>query len=141
MEEAVGIRWHHFITKMAQRSHPSARVLLEDNQASLAIIFRALGGDGGLSLRASAEQTLKTSRTFLQTIAGSGHRHALACATKTACTYLRSWITTPAQALIKICICGLPPSPRAAPGQHAPRQLIQANQAAVLACLCAFQAQ
>lgn len=78
MEEAVGIRWHHFITRMANRSHPSARILLEDEQAKLAIVFRALGGDAGLSIKAAAEQPVKASRTFLQKIAGSGLRFALA---------------------------------------------------------------
>lgn len=78
MEEAVGIRWHHFITKMANRSHPKQCVLLEDEQNKLAIIFRALGGDAGLSIRAAAEQPVKASRTFLQKVAGSGLRFALA---------------------------------------------------------------
>lgn len=78
MEEAVGIRWHHFITKMANRSHPKQRVLLEDEQQKLSIIFRALGGDAGLSIRTAAEQPIKASRTFLQKVAGSGLRFALA---------------------------------------------------------------
>jgi len=78
MEEAVGIRWHHFITKMAQRSHPAHSVTLEREQTKLSIVFRALGADAGLSIRAAAEQPIKTSRTFLQKIAGSGLRFALA---------------------------------------------------------------
>ena len=43
MEEAVGIRWHHFITRMAQRSYPQARVTLEQEQPRLAVVLRALG--------------------------------------------------------------------------------------------------
>lgn len=78
MEEAVGIRWHHFITRLANRNHPQARVLLEQEQNKLAIIFRALGGDAGLSIRTAAEQPVKASRTVLQKIAGSGLRYALA---------------------------------------------------------------
>src|SRR5690554_6620574 len=78
MEEAVGIRWHHFITKMAQRSHHAHSVTLEREQTKLSIVFRALGADAGLSIRAAAEQPIKTSRTFLQKIAGSGIRFALA---------------------------------------------------------------
>lgn len=78
MEEAVGIRWHHFITKMAERSHPACKIKLENEQTKLSVVFRALGADAGLSIRAAAEQPIKTSRTFLQKIAGSGLRFALA---------------------------------------------------------------
>lgn len=78
MEEAVGIRWHHFITRMANRSHPQARVMLDNEQAKLAIVFRALGGDAGLSIKAAAEQPVHASRTFLQKIAGNGLRFSLA---------------------------------------------------------------
>ena len=78
MEEAVGIRWHHFITKMAERSHPAHKIKLESEQTKLAVVFRALSADAGLSIRAAAEQPVKTSRTFLQKIAGSGLRFALA---------------------------------------------------------------
>ena len=78
MEEAVGIRWHHFITKMADRSYPDHRVKLEDEQAKLSIFFRALGTDAGLSIRATAEQPVRTSRTLLQKMAGAGLRFALA---------------------------------------------------------------
>ncbi len=139
MEEAVGIRWHHFITKMAQRSHPSARVLLEDNQASLAIIFRALGGDGGLSLRASAEQTLKTSRTFLQTIAGSGHRHALAWRDQDSLHLPAQLDYYPSPSLNKDLYLWLTAlaSCRPLASMHQ-GNWIQANQAAVLACLARF---
>ncbi|UZK03935.1 nitric oxide reductase activation protein NorD [Venatoribacter cucullus] len=78
MEEAVGIRWHHFITRMAQRSYPQARVTLEQEQPRLAVVLRALGGDAGLSIRAAAEQRLNTSRSWLQKVAGNGLRFALA---------------------------------------------------------------
>src|SRR5690606_27007297 len=78
MEEAVGIRWHHFITRMAQRSYTQARVTLEQEQPRLAVVLRALGGDAGLSIRAAAEQRLNTSRSWLQKVAGNGLRFALA---------------------------------------------------------------
>lgn len=78
MEEAVGIRWHHFITRMAVRTYPDAAVMLSAEQNTLAIIFRALGGDAGLRLSVAAEQRVKSSRSWLQKIAGSGLRQALA---------------------------------------------------------------
>lgn len=139
MEEAVGIRWHHFITKMASRSHPSARVQLEDQQASLAIIFRALGGDGGLSLRSSAEQSLNTTRTFLQKIAGSGHRHALAWRDQD-CLYLPAQVDFyPSQELnqqLYLWLTALASCSHLA--QMHKGNWIQANQEAVLACLARF---
>lgn len=78
MEEAVGIRWHHFITRVAVRTYPDAAVLLSDEQKTLAMIFRALGGDAGLRLSVAAEQRVKASRSWLQKVAGSGLRQALA---------------------------------------------------------------
>lgn len=78
MEEAVGIRWHNFITRVARTGFPAAAVRLEDEAPRLAMVFRALGGDPALSVRPSTERTLRPPRALLQKIAGTGLNHALA---------------------------------------------------------------
>lgn len=78
MEEAVGIRWHNFITRVARTGFPAATVRLEDEAPRLAMVFRALGGDPALSVRPSTERKLHPPRAFLQKIAGTGLNHALA---------------------------------------------------------------
>ncbi|MFC3681362.1 nitric oxide reductase activation protein NorD [Bacterioplanoides pacificum] len=87
MEEAVGIRWHHFITRMAVRTYPQASACFAEQQASLATVFRALSGNAGLRLALAAEQRLKTSRSWVQKVAGSGLRQALAWRDE-SCLYL-----------------------------------------------------
>ena len=78
MEEAVGIRWHRLITRLAGNGFPQAQVKLEDEGSRLAMVFRALSGDPGLSIKASTERSLKTWRPLAHRLAGTGRRHALA---------------------------------------------------------------
>ena len=78
MEEAVGIRWHRLITRLAGNGFPQAQVRLEDEGPRLAMVFRALSGDPGLTIKASTERSLKTWRPLAQRLAGTGRRHALA---------------------------------------------------------------
>jgi nitric oxide reductase NorD protein len=74
MEEQVGAFWHRWVTHTASQRHPEAAVLLEDIQKSLGVIFRALGGDGGLKVEASYATDHFGQRTLLQRIAGSDKR-------------------------------------------------------------------
>lgn len=78
MEEAVGIRWHHFITRAAARDYPQQATTLAAEHQRLLLVLRALGGDAGLSIRTAAERPLQTSRHFLQKLAGTGLRWPLA---------------------------------------------------------------
>ena len=78
MEEAVGIRWHRLITRLAGNGFPDARVRLEDEGPRLAMVFRALSGDPGLTIKASTKRSINTWRPLAQRLAGSGRRHALA---------------------------------------------------------------
>lgn len=78
MEEAVGIRWHNLITRLAQLSYPQHKACLADEQQRLALVLRALGGDAGLSIRPAAERRVQSSRHLLQRIAGTGLRWPLA---------------------------------------------------------------
>src|SRR5690554_4747238 len=78
MEEAVGIRWHRLITRLAGSGFPDAVVRLEDEGPRLAMVFRALSGDPGLAIKASTERSLNTWRPLAHRLAGTGRRHTLA---------------------------------------------------------------
>lgn len=78
MEEAVGIRWHRLITRLAGDGFPDAAVRLEDEGPRLAMVFRALSGDPGLAIRASTDRNINTWRPLAHRLAGTGRRHALA---------------------------------------------------------------
>lgn len=78
MEEHVGALWHRLITSAADRRHPEAAVRLEDVRQSVSILFRALGGDGGLAVEAGDATAHGARRGFLQRIAGTGQRVELA---------------------------------------------------------------
>lgn len=69
MEEFVGGLWHRFITGAAQREHPKAAVSLAEIERTAGILFRALGGDPGLRVASSAEQTHGARRRWLARIA------------------------------------------------------------------------
>ncbi len=74
MEEQVGAFWHRWITKTANRRYPQAAVTLEEIQKTLGVLFRALGGDGGLKVESSYATDHFGHRTLLQKIAGSDKR-------------------------------------------------------------------
>jgi len=78
MEEKVGELWHRLITHVASRSHPQAAVHLDQVAGTVAILFRALGGDGGLSVEAADATAYRGRRSLLQRIAGTGGRVELA---------------------------------------------------------------
>src|SRR5690606_23628968 len=78
MEEAVGIRWHKLITRLAGNGFPAAQIRLDDEGPRLAMVFRALSGDPGLTIKASTERSINTWRPLAHRLAGTGRRHALA---------------------------------------------------------------
>jgi nitric oxide reductase NorD protein len=78
MEEKVGEIWHRFITKAANTHYPEAVVTLASVSRTAGIMFRALGGDGALQIRASNAMEHHARRTFLQRIAGSNQHVELA---------------------------------------------------------------
>lgn len=78
MEEAVGKYWHNFITRRAENGYPNARVQLSDVSKSIAVFFRALGGDGGLKIEATVPRAHDAHRPWLQRIAGSHRKATLA---------------------------------------------------------------
>ena len=137
MEEAVGIRWHRLITRLAGTGFPHAEVKLEDEAPRLAMVFRALSGDPGLTIKASTERSMKTWRTLSQRLAGTGRRHALAWRDSEALRVPDSLSVFPDPALNRDLYLWL-----AAMASHAPTQpdnnWLQANQQRVLDTLAAY---
>ena len=70
MEEDVGKIWHRWVTGVAGREFPEAAVPLEQIQAQAAVVFRALGGDGGLRLANSSATQNQARRSVLARVAG-----------------------------------------------------------------------
>lgn len=78
MEEYVGQLWHRFITKAAEQTFPEAAVSLEEVHKTVGVLFRALGGDGGLRIEAANATAHQARRTWLQKIAGTAKQIELA---------------------------------------------------------------
>ncbi|MEB0046696.1 MULTISPECIES: nitric oxide reductase activation protein NorD [unclassified Pseudomonas] len=71
LEEWVGSVWHRFITRRASPDFPEARVELANQQRSLALLFRAMGGANGIGVEAASVRDLLLRRNVLQQIAGT----------------------------------------------------------------------
>ncbi|MCD0501385.1 nitric oxide reductase activation protein NorD [Bordetella petrii] len=72
VEEWVGGWWHRFIMRRARLDFPDAGAALEDLRQSLGILFRAMGGDGGIALETTDSRRLVLRRKLLQQVAGAG---------------------------------------------------------------------
>ncbi|MCP3868488.1 MAG: VWA domain-containing protein [Gammaproteobacteria bacterium] len=71
MEEHVGQIWDRLITRATTRRYPDAAVTLAQVNHSAGILFRALGGDGGLRVEAANATAHGAKRSWLQRIGGS----------------------------------------------------------------------
>jgi nitric oxide reductase NorD protein len=78
VEEQVGRLWDRFITRRAQTGHAQAAVSLAELQRTVAVYFRALGGDAAVRLAPAAERATGARRRWLARLAGSGERTAVA---------------------------------------------------------------
>ena len=78
MEEHVGELWHRLVTRLADRSFPEAAVELREVERTVGVLFRALGGDGGLQVTTAEQIENRARRGFLQRLAGSHRKLALA---------------------------------------------------------------
>ena len=78
MEERVGEIWHNFITRMADKNYPDAEVELVNIKKTIGIFFRALGGDGSLSVAQTDESEYTSERSFLKRIARSSEKYEFA---------------------------------------------------------------
>lgn len=78
MEEFIGKLWHRGISQRAVQDYPDAAVCLDDIQTSIAIFFRAMGGEGGLRVEEATESDNFARRGLMQRIAGSGKKNSFA---------------------------------------------------------------
>ncbi|RMF16649.1 MAG: VWA domain-containing protein [Gammaproteobacteria bacterium] len=76
MEEWVGEKWHHFITRKADTSFPSEAVALVDVSKRLHTLIRALSGNELLEIQPSPETYFHVRQTARQKLAGLGRTHA-----------------------------------------------------------------
>ncbi len=78
LEEHVGKVWHRIMSSTVIKHYPEAAIYLDDVSRVVAIMFRALGGDGGLKIESSPAMEYQFNRTLLQRIAGTNTRFELA---------------------------------------------------------------
>ncbi len=78
MEEWVGQLWHKLVTRAASCEYPQAAVSLQQMRQPVALMFRALGGEGGLRVEAANETQHGARRSLMHRIAGSGKHIELA---------------------------------------------------------------
>lgn len=78
MEEQVGELWHKLVTRLADTRFPEARVALAEVESVVGVLFRALGGDGGLQVTSADFTAQQGRRSWLQRLAGSDHKVSLA---------------------------------------------------------------
>ncbi len=71
MEEHVGFLWHRMITHKSTKNYPDAVIYLDDIRRSVAVMFRALGGDGALKIESTLATEYIVRRSWLQRIAGN----------------------------------------------------------------------
>ena len=78
MEEQVGEFWHRLVTRLADKSYPKAAVTLPEVERTVSILFRALGGDGGLQVTSAEQLYDQSRRSWVQRLAGSQQKVTLA---------------------------------------------------------------
>jgi nitric oxide reductase NorD protein len=74
MEEQVGQIWHQLITRAATKTYPKAVVKLSEMSKVVGLLFRALGGDGGLRIEATMPRKHGAWRNWLQRLAGTDEK-------------------------------------------------------------------
>ncbi|MFP4559977.1 MAG: nitric oxide reductase activation protein NorD [Thiohalorhabdus sp.] len=79
-EEEVGKVWDRLIKGAARTAYPEAAVTLDGLRPRIGLLFRALGGDPGLSIEAAGAEPHDARRSLLQRVAGSHRRVELAWA-------------------------------------------------------------
>lgn len=78
MEELAGKLWDRFMTRVTDTRHAQAAVTLPEIARTAGILFRALGGDAGLDVKAAQATEHGARRGWLQRLAGTGSKTELA---------------------------------------------------------------
>ncbi len=74
MEEWLGAVWDKWIKNLARTTYPQAAVELSQIQTGMQMLFRALGGDAGVSISASQASRHHGYRNWLQKISHTADR-------------------------------------------------------------------
>ena len=74
MEEWIGQWWHRAVTRVAEPDHSEVQVTLEEMRRSIALLYRAGGGDAAVRVAPVADSRHGGPRGWLQRMAGSGIR-------------------------------------------------------------------
>lgn len=74
MEETVGKLWDRIVRRAAGAGHKEAAVTLEEMRKTLGVVFRALGGDGGLRIEGARSRHSGARRNWVRRMAGSHTR-------------------------------------------------------------------
>jgi nitric oxide reductase NorD protein len=74
MEEWIGQWWHRIVTKAAEPERTEVRVTLEEMRRSIALLYRAGGGDAAVRVAPVADSRHGGPRGWLQRLAGSDIR-------------------------------------------------------------------
>ncbi|MEO7104766.1 MAG: VWA domain-containing protein, partial [Rhodoferax sp.] len=74
MEEWIGQWWHRIVTKAAEPERTEVRVTLEEMRRSIALLYRAGGGDAAVRVAPVADSRHGGPRGWLQRLAGSAIR-------------------------------------------------------------------
>lgn len=78
MEEQIGIAWHKLINRLASQRYPDAVVALSDVSTDVGVLFRALGGDHGVTVQAGGQVLNHARRSIRERLAGSARKVELA---------------------------------------------------------------
>lgn len=78
MDEKVGKFWDHYVTKKASRLFKSEEVVFADIAKSLKLFYHLLGGEKAKELHVTDKRSIKTSRTLLEKMSGTGKTFFLA---------------------------------------------------------------
>lgn len=78
MDEKVGKFWDHYVTKKASRLFTEEAVRFEDIAKKLKLFYHLLGGEKGKELHITDKRSIKTSRTLLEKMSGTGKTFFLA---------------------------------------------------------------
>lgn len=78
MEEIAGKIWDRFMHRLTDTRQVAAAVTLADISRTAGILFRALGGDAGLDVKAAQATEHGARRGLLQRLAGNGGKCELA---------------------------------------------------------------
>ena len=72
MEEHIGKVWDRFLNKRVNKAYADKQVLFTEQRKALTIFYHLLGGEKGKALQVTDKRSIKTSRSVLERISGSG---------------------------------------------------------------------